>query len=237
MRDQPRARRAARSASSVVGDRRRECGSRSPASRCARLQRLDRARPRRAARVGGGGRARRTRRPAPGRARRTRPASRPPTPGLASTAGSGGRPSAGPSFSPRPAMRRARGSRQTGTSAPTARAAANRRGSSRREAVGGGERAQRGGRVARAAAEAGGDRQDLPQMEAPEPQAGHPFGERARRAQHEIVGGRPGGRRGRPVDRQAQRFAAGSNASQSQQPAKATRLSSSCQPSARRPST
>ncbi len=74
-----------------------------------------------------------------------------------------------------------------------------------REAVGCGERAQRRGRVARAAAEARGDRQDFQQMEAPEPEPRNALGERARRAQNEIVVGRPGGRGGRPVDRQAQR--------------------------------
>ena len=54
-----------------------------------------------------------------------RAASATATPGLASTAGSGGNRSAGPSRSPRPPIGRARGRRQTGTSAPTAAAAAN----------------------------------------------------------------------------------------------------------------
>ena len=45
------------------------------------------------------------------------------TPGLTSTAGSGGRSSGAESFSPMPRISRGRGSRQTGTSAPVARAA------------------------------------------------------------------------------------------------------------------
>ena len=75
------------------------------------------------------------------------------------------------------------------------------------EAVFMGERAQRRRRVRRAAAEPGGDRQGLAQMEAAEPQAGRAFGERPRRAQHEIVVERPGRRRGRPVDDERQRRA------------------------------
>ena len=46
------------------------------------------------------------------------------TPGLTSTAGSGGSDSGADSTSPMPRMMRGRGSRQTGTSAPVARAAA-----------------------------------------------------------------------------------------------------------------
>ena len=53
------------------------------------------------------------------------------TPGLTSTAGSAGNSSGGDSNSPTPRMMRGRGSRHTGTSAPTARAAAGRRGSSK----------------------------------------------------------------------------------------------------------
>jgi len=53
------------------------------------------------------------------------------TPGLTSTAGSSGNSRGGDNNSPTPRMMRGRGSRHTGTSAPTERAASSRRGSSK----------------------------------------------------------------------------------------------------------
>ena len=114
--------------------------------------------------------------------------------------------SAGPSRSPRPAIGRARGSRQTGTSAPTAAAAANRRSSSGARPL-----AAASARNAAAASLEPPPRpaatgRALRKWKRPSLRPRNPLGERARRAQHEIVVGRPGGRGGRPVDRQAQRF-------------------------------
>ena len=93
------------------------------------------------------------------------------TPGLTSTAKSGGRRKAGPSTSPAPAIIRARDSRQTGTSAPVSRAAAQDRRIVERQVVEAGEKPQRRGGVGRAAAEAGRDRQALRQMEGARAQA------------------------------------------------------------------
>ena len=81
-------------------------------------------------------------------------------------------------LSPAPRIIRARGSRQTGTSAPVARAAAIRSGSSSGESVEARDEAQRRGGVRRAAADAGRHRQALRQMEGPARRPGDRRGER-----------------------------------------------------------
>ena len=77
-----------------------------------------------------------------------------------------------------PRIMRARGSRQTGTSAPVARAAARTRVVVERKTVRPRQQPQRRGRIGRAAAEPGRDRQLLVEPEPAEPQARR----RARRA-------------------------------------------------------
>ena len=144
---------------------------------------------------------------------------------------------AGPSRSPRPAITRARGARQTGTSAPTARAAARTGARRRRRGRSHAPAPAAPPRRRRAAAEPRRDRQVFVKREPPEPQPGHALGEGARGAQDEIVVAAARRRRRRPVDLERQRLRPASKPSQSPQPAKATRLSSSCHPSARRPRT
>ena len=129
-------------------------------------------------------------------------------------------------MSPIPRIKRGRGSRHTGTSAPVARAACMRRGSSSAMRF-----ARASSRNAAAASaepppKPGGDRQPFRQHETAELQAIDPLGERARRLEHEIVSDVACGRRGRPAHRQPQ-VATRRERQRIAERAKATRLSMS----------
>jgi hypothetical protein len=88
-----------------------------------------------------------------------------------------------------------------------------------------GEEPQGGGRIRRAPADPGGDRQALDQVEGPGPQALQALGEQAGGLEDEIVGILSGQRRGGAGEPRA-RPGPGSRLRRSPVPAKATKLSS-----------
>ena len=113
------------------------------------------------------------------------------TPGLTSTVGSAGKSSGTDNTSPTPRMTRGRGSRHTGTSAPTARAAAIKRGSSNVTALA--RAMSRQGRcgIGRTAAETGRRGKVLLEQKAPGLQSGDALPQRTERLENQIVGHRP----------------------------------------------
>ena len=93
------------------------------------------------------------------------------TPGLTSTAGNSGSVIGSERISPMPRIMRARGSRQTGTSAPVACARGAQALVVERKPVHLRQQAQRSGRIGRAAAKPGRDRQLLVERETTEAQS------------------------------------------------------------------
>ena len=146
------------------------------------------------------------------------------TPGLTSTAKTGGSAQEGPRSSPRPRIMRARAARQTGTSAPVSAARGMQVGIVRRDAVQAREQPQGGRGVRGAAAEAGGDGQALGEVEAALPQPRPPAREGGGGAQHEVVSAGPAAAGAWAGDVEATALAGQRVSSVSAAPAKATRL-------------
>ncbi len=99
-----------------------------------------------------------------------------------------------------PHISRGRGSRQTGTSAPVARGSLVKARIAGRQIIGLRQEPQRRGGVGRAAAEPGGDRELLVELERAHHEAGAARRESARGFEHEIVGIGAGLRCPRPAD-------------------------------------
>ena len=126
-------------------------------------------------------------------------------PGLTSTACSGGSTSGSDNNSPVPRMMRARGSRQTGTSAPMAQAAACSRGSLRRDVIEARQKPQGRRRIGRAAAKPRRGGEILRQLEMPGLERGNVARQHMRGLDDEIVFGRTRLHDKGALDRQSRR--------------------------------